>query len=287
MLLCFRKKTQSDHNIGKMGLVEDIHPFFAECDFRKTSIKLVFIAVSFTFFSAVYLLSTVLSNVTRTYRNLSAKEKIFWHLAIVRGAYGLFCTVFGVWGMFFDTELIKDVIYATSPTSYTAVTLTIGFFVFECGMLLFSDIYYRQFNILLNIHHWLSLFGFTMVIYTDTTHCFGVRGLILEMSTPFSCLCWTLLKAGKAHTLLWKANQFLLVHTFHLRSVAEFYIWYLTYKNWTYIWSDMPGMLFTILYTQMVLVTFVMTPYWTYKKSVQMVNPVDWNFEETNPKKKL
>jgi hypothetical protein len=28
-----------------------------------------------------------------------------------------------------------------------------------------------------------------------------------------------------------------------------------------------------------------MTPYWTYKKTQQMITPVDWNFEESSKTK--
>ena len=49
----------------------------------------------------------------------------------------------------------------------------------------------------------------------------------------------------------------------------------------------MPGIMFVILYTQLVLVTCVMTPYWTYKKTVQMINPIDWNFEDSEKTKQM
>ena len=262
-----------------MGLVDHIHPLLAVCDYSKTSTRLGFIAASFIFFSSLFLLSTCLSKLSVTYQKLAPKEKLFWHLSLVRGAYGIFGMVFGLWAIFFDEELSQDVVFATSPTSFVAITVSTGFFIFECGMLLFSDVYYKQFSVLLHIHHWLALFGCSMVMVFESTHYFGTSGMILEMSTPFSCLCWTLLKAGKAHTFLWKANQFLLVHTFHLRSVAETYFWYVTYRKWDRIWSAMPGVMFACLYTQLFLVTFIMTPYWTYKKTAQMMNPVDWNFE--------
>lgn len=270
-----------------MGLVEHIHPYLADNDYTKTSTKLVMIGTSFIFYSSVFLVSMVFSSLLQTYRNLTGKEKVFWHLAIVRGVYGFFCIIVGIWAIFYDTELLKDVVFATSPTSYFALTVTIGFFTFECSMLLVMDIYYKTFNILLNIHHWLALIGYSLIMIVGSTHYFGTNGLILEMSTPFSCLCWTLLKAGKAHTLLWKANQFLLVHTFHLRSVVECYLWYQTYHNWTRVWSAMPGIMLGVLYTQLFLVTFVMTPYWTYKKTVQMVNPIDWNFEDSEKTKQM
>ena len=287
----YRWRFQGSHHLThfcfSMGLVEHIHPGLAEIDYSGSSTRLSLIGLSYLFYSAVFLVSLSVSSLIRTYRNLTGKEKVFWHLAIVRGCYGFFCIAVGTWAIFYDQELQKDVVFSTSPTSYFALTVTIGFFIFECSMLLVMDIYYKQFNILLNIHHWLALVGYSLIMIFNSTHYFGTNGLILEMSTPFSCLCWTLLKAGKAHTLLWKANQFFLVHTFHLRSVVECYLWYRTYQHWDYIWTAMPGTMFVILYTQLVLVTCVMTPYWTYKKTVQMINPIDWNFEDSEKTKQM
>nr|KAG5706405.1 hypothetical protein BaRGS_033166 [Batillaria attramentaria] len=84
--------------------------------------------------------------------------------------------------------------------------------------------------------------------------------------------------AGKERSVVWKANQFLLVHTFHLRSVVEYLFWYI-YQNWSHIWAHMLLSVFLALYVQLTLVSLMMTPYWTYKKTAQMINPVDWNFE--------
>lgn len=265
-----------------MGLVEYIHPALADVDYRTTSNKLILIGASFSFFSGLYIASHILGVSTRTYNNLTKKEKVFWNLAVVRAAYGIFCTIIGIWAIFFDEELEKDVVFATTPTSYFALTITVGFFIFECSAIIISDIIYKKFSFLLNLHHWLSLVGYSVLMIVESGHCFGTKGLILEMSTPFSAICWTLLKAGKADTLLWRANQFLLVHTFHLRSVVECFLWYITYKHWDRIWETMPLALFIMLYVQLTLVTFVMTPYWTYKKTQQMIVPVDWNFEESN-----
>ena len=117
---------------------------------------------------------------------------------------------------------------------------------------------------------------------TEGAHQLACKGLIIEMSTPFSALCWTLLKAGKERTFLWKANQFLLVHSFHLRNVAEVMMWCISYRHWDNVWNYMPTLLFVFLYGQLTLVTFLLTPYWTYKKSKQMFCPVDWNFEDTH-----
>nr|KAG5706406.1 hypothetical protein BaRGS_033167 [Batillaria attramentaria] len=173
----------------------------------------------------------------------------------------------------------KDVVFGTTATSSFALCITVGFFLFECGALTVSDAIFKSFSFLLNLHHWLSLVGYSLLIYYGAAHWIGCKGLVLEMSTPFSALCWTLLKAGKERSVVWKANQFLLVHTFHLRSVVECLFWYISYQNWSHIWAHMPLPVFLALYVQLTLVSLVMTPYWTYKKTAQMINPVDWNFE--------
>ena len=277
-----RVTTETKPTMGIIGTLESISEQF---EWERTDVKAKITLLVFLFFCAVYVLSTFISPVILTYKNLRMKEKIFWNLAIVRGVYGFFCIFMGTWAIFIDTELVKDVVFSTTPLSNLAMSTTVGFFLFEVAMITWSDIYYRQFNFLLNLHHWISLIGYAVILYIGSSHYFGTRGLILEMSTPFSCLCWTLLKADLAHSKLWKINQYVLVHAFHLRSVMECSVWYVTYIHWERIWSAMPMLMFCILYTQLFLVTFVMTPYWTYKKTAQLINPVDWNFEDSNKHK--
>ena len=256
-----------------------------DVNFRKSSTKVINIFLSLLFFVGVYGISNGIGRSNSTYKKLRPKEQVFWNLAVVRAVYGIFCTIIGIWAFFIDNELEKDVVFGTTQTSYFAMTTTVGFFIFECLAVSISDIIYKKLSILLNIHHWISLIGFSVLLVVESSHFFGCRGLLLEMSTPFSAVCWILIKAGKSNTLCWKINQFILVHSFHLRSVVEFSIWYFTYKHWNRISSAMPMALFVPLYTQLVLVTFLMTPYWTYKKTVQMINPVDWNFEDNDKKK--
>lgn len=269
-----------------MEILDHIIPGVTEVEFRRPSVKLFCICISVIFFICVFGFSHFMGILFKTYRTLDKKEQIFWNLAIVRAVYGIFCTVIGIWSFFIDSELEKDIVFGTTPTSYFALTATVGFFCFECLAVSISDIVYKRFSILLNIHHWISLVGFSILLIEDSSHYFGTRGLLLEMSTPFSAVCWIFLKAGKADTLFWKVNQFLLVHSFHLRSVVECSIWYVTYKHWNIIWETMPVAFFVCLYIQLTLVTFWMTPYWTYKKTVQMITPVDWNFEDVKTKTK-
>ena len=122
--------------------------------------------------------------------------------------------------------------------------------------------------------------SYTLAIKNQAVFGFGVKAITLELSTPFSCACFVLLKMGMERSMLWKANQILLVHTFHIRSMIECYMWYETYHNWGHIWANMPLGNFVTLYLSLVSVTFMMTPYWGWKKTQQLFNPVDWNHQE-------
>ncbi|XP_066283819.1 protein CLN8-like isoform X1 [Branchiostoma lanceolatum] len=271
--------TQGQQTPAKaMGLLGAINPAWEEIDYNQLHVKVKIITSSFFFFAFVYLLCHVLSSLLKTYNGLRLKEKIFWNLAVVRATFGVFCTVVGIWALWWDQELKKDVVFATTPTSFFAICTTIGFFLFECSTLLVSDVIFRKMSILLNLHHWLSLVGYSLILWVGSTHYFATNGLILEMSTPFSALCWVLLKCGLADTTIWWLNQCVLVHSFHLRSVLEVFFWMETYRHWDHIWADMPTSMFVSFYTELTLVSLVMTPYWTYKKSAQLFNPIDWNF---------
>ncbi|KAK7102405.1 protein CLN8-like [Littorina saxatilis] len=265
-------------------LVAFIHHSLVSLDYSNVQVKVGVAAAGAIVFTALFFLLHVLFHLTTpVYSGLSLKHKVFWNLAVVRGVYGVFCTVVGSWAIFCHTGLEKDAVFATTPTSHLAMCVSVGFFVFECTAVTLSDVFFGNFSALLHVHHWLSLIGFIIVLRTDTGHTIGSKGLILEMSTPFSGVCWTLLRCGLEQGLLWKVNQFLLVHTFHLRSVAEVLLWYISWKNWDNIWANMPTSLFVVLYLELFLITVFMTPYWTYKKSRQMVCPVDWNFEVQAP----
>ncbi|CAH1784088.1 unnamed protein product [Owenia fusiformis] len=268
-----------------MGLVEYIHPSLETLDYKSLKTRSIMVLISVMSFITLFVVSHFVGSFIRTYNNLRMKEKVFWNLAVVRGIFGCAGSVIGVWGVFFDDVLIEDVVYATCPTSNFAVHIILGFFIFEVTILGISEMIYKSFNLLLNVHHWFSLLGFAVVVYFECGHFFAVKGVLLEMSTPFSGICWTLLKCNLQDSFIWKANQFILVHSFHLRSVLECHLWYLSYCHMDYIWKVMPLKLFVPLYAQLLLGTVIMTPYWTYKKTSQMIIPVDWNFDDSNNNK--
>jgi len=264
-----------------MGLIEQVYPEVKDLDFNDTNVKVKIVASSALTFFTVYVMSALVSQATWTYRNLRKKEKIFWNLAVMRGAFGLCGTVVGVWAVWFDEVLHKDVVWAVNPSSQFIVCFTVGFFLVECALLTYSDVMSKTCNYLLHFHHYMALFGFFFSITTHSGHFFACVSLMLEMTTPFSCICWTLLKCNLAHTKVWKLNQLVLVHLFHCRTLVEGFMIVKSFNHWPHIWASMPWSTFSILYSGLVVSFIYMTPFWTYKKTKQLVNPVDWNFEDS------
>lgn len=186
----------------------------------------------------------------------------------------------GAWTIFCHTNYYRDVVYGQTATGSFAMNVTTGFFLFESLTLIVSDLVFATFSRLLHVHHILCAIGSSAIIFSESGYGFTLMALALEMSTPFSAVCWILLKAGLGRTKIWTINQVVLLHAFHLRSVVECYIWWLTYKEWPVIWAAMPWPSFIAGYTALTLFTFIATPYWGYKKTMQLANPTDWNFEQ-------
>ncbi|XP_012942747.1 protein CLN8-like [Aplysia californica] len=185
----------------------------------------------------------------------------------------------GAWVVFTPTNHDRDPVFGLSATGTFAMTVTAGFFLFECLALTWSDWTTNSLSKMLHLHHWLSLAGSVTVVLTEAGYTVASRSLTLEMSTPFSALCWMLLKAGLGRSWLWTVNQMVLLHAFHLRSVVECHIWWNTFTHRQAIWADMPWSTFLSVYAALSMFTFMATPYWGYKKTLQMGHPHDWNFE--------
>ena len=258
-------------------------PRVAVWDMRTLDTKLSVIGTTFLCAMIIFTLSYVASYFTvSTFRlRLRTKEKVFWCLAFVRAIFGFIASFFGAWYLAFDDTLHRDVVNGHSQSSFLAVYIGVGFFIFECIMLFGFNIIFRSFDPLLALHHALSLIGFSVCSHYGNTHFFAVVGMLLEMTTPFSCFCWMLLKANKADLFVWKFNQLVMVHLFHCRTTLEGFFFYKSYYQWSNIYDNMPLALKILLYTQLSLQFFVLTPYWTYKKMAQLYNPIDWNFPDS------
>ena len=258
-----------------------LFPQLATLDIESPETKFYTILFSLFFFLVIFILSYLASFTFHTFKNvLRTKEKVFWCMAFVRGVFGVSCTVVGFYYLALDDTLKRDVVNAKTTWSTLNIYYAVGFFLFECVALYTSNIVFGFFDKFLFIHHTLSLTGSFVTAYYVKAGYFAIIGMFLEFSTPFTCLCWMLLKVGLADTYLWKLNQIILVHLFHCRSVIEGYLVFVSYYQWNIIVTEMPGPLFWCLYTQLPIQLFFLTPYWTYKKTQQLMKPVDFNHPE-------
>ena len=198
-------------------------PSVADWDMRTLETKLTVIGTTFATSLVIFIISYIASYqfVTTFQSHLRTKEKVFWCLAFVRAIFGFIASFFGLWYLAFDDTLQRDVVNGHSQSSFLAVYICVGFFIFECLALFTSNAIFRTFDPFLSLHHTLSLIGFSVAAYYGNTHFFAVVGMLLEMTTPFTCFCWMLLKANMANLMIWQLNQLILVHLFHCRTTLE------------------------------------------------------------------
>ena len=94
-----------------------------------------------------------------------------------------------------------------------------------------------------------------------------------------------MIKFKKENSILWKINQLILIHVFHLRSFLEFMMLYevIKYRD------DILRLPLPILIDHicgLIIVAFYLTPYWTYRKTLQYFDPVDFSLKPSKAGKK-
>ncbi|KAM8916352.1 LOW QUALITY PROTEIN: protein CLN8 [Spinachia spinachia] len=246
-------------------------------DYLSWDYRVQLISLGFCVYVGIFLLSHLLSvTLSRTYASLAAKEKVFWNLAATRGVFGVQSTVAGLRALTEDSALSRDRTGQEDWSWFNVLTAT-GFFAFENVALHGSSAAFRSFAPLAT-HHFFALSGFASLVVWVTGHFLSMVTLLLEMSTPFTCISWMLLKAGCAHTLFWRANQWVMIHSFHCRMVLTYFMWWvlLTHRAEFSAHVALPPRV--LLFTGLALLTFVINPIWTHKKTMQLLHPVDWNF---------
>ena len=252
-------------------IVQHLSPHLLHLNYHNLTTKLQVVSAVFSFFLLVFLVSLSLVLFIPIFKQLKLKDKVSACLCITRGMFGISCIVLGGHAMTSTTNIHRDVVFGRSATSSFTMLFTTGFFSFELASSLISDLYFRTFSKLLTIHHLLGMVGYGLAeLYYEKFHMIGVIGVLLEMSTPFTGVSFFLEKCGMGKSALWKLNQLLLIHTFHLRSVVEFYIWYLYLHNFQHVNQHMPSVLLGVFLMYLSLLSFVMTPYWGYRKTKQL-----------------
>ncbi|XP_028293962.1 protein CLN8 [Gouania willdenowi] len=259
---------------------QSIHLPQPSSDFFSWDHRLHLIGLGFGFYTAVFLLSHLLSAaLCYTYNSLQTKEKVFWNLAATRAAFGIQSAVAGLRALTEDSALSRDRVRGQEDWSWFHVLTATGFFLFENVALHVSSVVFWSFDLSLATHHFFALSGYAgAVVWDSLGHFLPMVTLLLEMSTPFTCISWMLLKAGWASTLFWRANQWVMIHMFHCRMVLTYYMWWVTWTHWGELRVHVALPQRLLFFTGLALLTLIINPIWTHKKTMQLLNPVDWNF---------
>ena len=236
----------------------------------------------FLFNLSIFLLSSIISTISVTYRSLKISQKVFWCLAGVRASFGTFAVVLSLITLLRDKELQDDIVLGRTLSCQFFFTYIVGFFVFECSLLLLSDFLFGQRSYALLAHHSVTLIGFVIGLFLDHGYFIGTLIVSIEMSTPFTCLCWVLLKMKLSKSPLWTANQWILVHLFHTRQNVLCVMMYVVAKDWENVYHNMNMLLIVLLIGGAILVFLGLNPYWTQKKTQQLFLREDWNFTPAN-----
>lgn len=181
----------------------DLPNLTVSMDYFNWNLRLQVIGLGFCFYSAVFLVCHLLSlALCSTYRSLPTKEKVFWDLAATRAAFGLQSTVAGLRALTEDSALFEDKVRGQEDWSWFNVLTATGFFLFENVALHASSVAFGNFDMPLALHHFFALSGFAGALVWDSLgHFLPMITLLLEMSTPFTCISWMLLKVGVLHAL--------------------------------------------------------------------------------------
>lgn len=222
-----------------------------------------------------YLLSRIIFYVcSSTYRDLSRKDKMFWSLATVRGTYGFYGVLLSIYSRCFENDQFTHIINSKTELSYILIISHFGFFIFEWTAQIYFDFRFSTCNYQLHAHHLIAFIGFGGGAIGDTMHYFGLISFILELSTPFSCVCYCLIKSKMSDGRVWMINQFVLIHCFHMRNMIEMCMIFDTIKYWEVV-KELPTYLLLNWLIGLATVFIVLTPYWTWKKTEQLFTKSD------------
>lgn len=185
--------------------------------------RLHLIGLGFGFYAGIFLLSHLLSlALSHTYRSLLNKEKVFWNLAATRAVFGIQSSVAGLRALTEDSSITRDRVRGQEDWSWFNILTATGFFVFENVAFHSSNVIFRSFDLPLATHHFFALAGYAgAVVWDSQGHFLPMVTLLLEMSTPFTCISWMLLKVPTGYVfdlyallLLWWRHSLHAIYLF-------------------------------------------------------------------------
>lgn len=114
---------------------------------------------------------------------------------MTRAVFGIQSMVAGLRALMEDSAVFSDKILGQEDWSWFNVLSATGFFLFENLALHASNVLFRSFDLPLAVHHFFALAGFAgTIVYNWQGHFLPMVTLLMEMSTPFTCISWMLLK---------------------------------------------------------------------------------------------
>lgn len=169
-----------------------------DLDYASWKIRLTLAGAGFVFYLGVFVVCHQLSSsLNATYRSLVAKEKVFWSLAATRAVFGVQSSAAGLWALLVDPVLQADKACGQQSWSWFHIATATGFFFFENVAVHLSNSLFRTFDWFLALHHLFAFLGFLgLVVNLKAGHYLAMTTLLLEMSTPFTCISWMLLKVS-------------------------------------------------------------------------------------------
>uniref|UniRef100_A0AC11DMS7 Uncharacterized protein n=1 Tax=Ovis aries TaxID=9940 RepID=A0AC11DMS7_SHEEP len=180
-----------------------------DLDFASGQVRGALVAAGCAFYLGVFVVCHWLSSLLNaTYRSLAAREQVFWNLAATRAVFGIQGTAAGLWALLLDPVLQADKALGQQDWCWFHITTATGFFFFENLALHVSNVLFRTFDGFLAVHHLFAFLGYLgCTVNLQAGHYLPMVTLLLEMSTPFTCISWMLLKrSGSALQLPWQAS---------------------------------------------------------------------------------
>jgi hypothetical protein len=189
----------------------------------------------FLFFSAIYLLSNILSpimfpHILKKTDKKSHSRVIKWNLEVVSLVNSIIiCSLAIPYYIIMKvnpsnlefSEIVNDPFYGYSERALFVISIATGYFVWD---LIVSIIHYPILKFVSLFHAMFSMLSFLMIFKTRLFIYYGLVFLIFEASTPFLNIRSLLNKANKSKSKLYYINGILFVFTFFLsRLVFGFY----------------------------------------------------------------
>ncbi|CAJ0938795.1 unnamed protein product [Ranitomeya imitator] len=247
-----------------------------DLDYSSWNVRLMLIAGGFGFYAGIFAFGFLASLVLfATFRSLPIRDKVSWNLATTRASFGLLCYVAGLNALFIDPVLAADKITGQQGWAAFIILIAAGFFLYEIVALFIYDFVFWTFEIPSAAHHITAFIGcFGAAICSTAGHYLPVAALLSEMTTPFTCTSRILIKAGWSQTFIWKVDQWIVVHLFHCRMFLTYHLWWVSLNNYDRLVKSTTGLYVALFFFGLVLLTFMLVPYWTYMKTKQLLTPV-------------